>query len=61
MTFEIRIICDPDDADRITAALAQVFTTGQARTYPTRDAMRTRLYITAEPSPDNDGLAPDNV
>ncbi|WP_177204299.1 hypothetical protein [Streptomyces sp. CC53] len=48
MTFDIRIICDHDDADRITAALAQVLTTGPARTYPTRDGMRTRLYITAD-------------
>ncbi|MFI2225230.1 hypothetical protein [Streptomyces fradiae] len=45
--FEIRIICAPDDADRIRAALAKAFTTGPARQYPTRDPGRIRLYITA--------------
>ncbi|MFE7117228.1 hypothetical protein ACFU99_17640 [Streptomyces sp. NPDC057654] len=47
MTFEIRIICDPDDRDRITAALADVFECGAPRAYPTRDGMRHRLYLTA--------------
>jgi hypothetical protein len=46
--FEIRIICDPDDTDRITAALADALTTGTPRAYPTRDGMRTRLYLTAD-------------
>lgn len=46
--FEIRIICDPGDADRITAALADCLATGAPRTYPTRDGMRTRLYLTAD-------------
>ncbi|MFE3492853.1 hypothetical protein ACFXOS_07055 [Streptomyces sp. NPDC059175] len=53
-TFEIRIICDPEDGERITAALAQAFTIGPIRSYPTRDQTRTRLYITAtdrEPAP----------
>ncbi|WP_399139943.1 hypothetical protein Q3A86_21135 [Streptomyces sp. NBUA17] len=47
--FEIRIICPPGDADRITAALARTFTTGPTRTYPTRDRHKVRLYITATP------------
>ncbi|MGW6460898.1 hypothetical protein ACWF94_34060 [Streptomyces sp. NPDC055078] len=51
MTFDIRIICDHTDADRITAALADTFRTGTARTYPTRDGMRTRLYLTADHQP----------
>ncbi|MGW4689352.1 hypothetical protein ACWEPM_31280 [Streptomyces sp. NPDC004244] len=46
--FEIRIICDPADTDRITTALGQTFTTGTPRQYPARDGDRTRLYITAD-------------
>ncbi|MEU8524263.1 hypothetical protein AB0C77_01500 [Streptomyces sp. NPDC048629] len=46
--FEIRAICDPDDAERITAALAGTFTTGAVRQHPTRDGQRTRLYVTAD-------------
>jgi hypothetical protein len=46
--FDIRIICDPADADRITAALAAALTTGAPRAYPSRDGMRTRLYLTAD-------------
>ncbi|AWI28373.1 hypothetical protein DDW44_05900 [Streptomyces tirandamycinicus] len=45
--FEIRIICHPADADRITAALAGAFTTGPIRQYPTRDRSRIRFYVTA--------------
>ncbi|WP_335981339.1 hypothetical protein [Streptomyces sp. CA2R106] len=53
--FDIRIICDPADADRITETLAAFLTTGTARTYPTRDGMRTRLYLTADlPKPTTD-------
>ncbi|QCX74930.1 DNA polymerase III subunit epsilon [Streptomyces sp. YIM 121038] len=48
VTFDIRIICDDRDADAITRALAEAFRTGTARTYPTRDGMRTRLYFTAD-------------
>ncbi|MGV9898881.1 hypothetical protein [Streptomyces tendae] len=50
--FEIRVITDPADADRVTTALATAFTTGQARRYPTRDGQRTRLYLTADHRPD---------
>ncbi|WP_328553408.1 hypothetical protein [Streptomyces sp. NBC_00358] len=46
--FEIRIICDPADKDRVTATLAAAFTTGPARQHPTRDGQRTRLYLTAD-------------
>jgi hypothetical protein len=48
--FEIRIICDPADADRVTTALSDAFATGTARTYPTRDGKRTCLYVTADHS-----------
>ncbi|MFF9812580.1 hypothetical protein [Streptomyces sp. NPDC014006] len=46
--FEIRAICDPADADRVTAALSTAFTTGSVRRHPTRDGQRVRLYITAD-------------
>ncbi|MER5308141.1 hypothetical protein ABT034_10165 [Streptomyces sp. NPDC002773] len=49
--FEIRIICDPADTDRITTALAQVFTTGQARVHTARSTDKTRLYVTADHHP----------
>ncbi|WBO66763.1 hypothetical protein [Streptomyces camelliae] len=48
MTFEIRVICTPDDANRVSSALAAAFETGAARRYPTRDGKRTRLYVTAD-------------
>src|SRR5690606_25916222 len=50
--FEIRVITDPADADRVTAALAAAFDTGPARQYPTRDGKRTRLYVTADHRPE---------
>ncbi|MGW5063559.1 hypothetical protein ACWEQ2_40875 [Streptomyces sp. NPDC004096] len=46
--FEIRIICDPADTDRITTALGDAFTTSAVRTYPTREGERARLYIMAD-------------
>jgi hypothetical protein len=46
--FEIRVICEPGDADRVSTALAAAFDTGPARQYPTRDGKRTRLYFTAD-------------
>ncbi|WP_129308108.1 hypothetical protein [Streptomyces sp. L2] len=46
-TFEIRVICAPEQAERVTAALAGTFTTGPARAYPTRERTRVRLYLTA--------------
>lgn len=49
--FEIRVICDPDDTDRITTALAQTFTTGMARIHTTRSTDKTRLYVTADHHP----------
>ncbi|MGV9239642.1 hypothetical protein [Streptomyces nigra] len=50
--FEIRVITDPADADRVTAALSAAFDTGPARQYPTRDGQRTRLYVTASHRPE---------
>jgi hypothetical protein len=49
--FQIRVICDPDDTDRITTTLTTAFTTGDVRRYPTRDGKRTRLYLTADHRP----------
>ncbi|MEU3074833.1 hypothetical protein [Streptomyces laurentii] len=49
--FEIRVICDPDDTDRVTTALTLAFTTGDLRRYPTRDGKRTRLHLTADHRP----------
>ncbi|MDX3458037.1 hypothetical protein PV396_39900 [Streptomyces sp. ME02-8801-2C] len=53
--FEIRVICDPDDTDTVTAELNRAFTLGAVRRYPTRDGQRVRLYATA----DRRGLSPD--
>ncbi|TWV37168.1 hypothetical protein FRZ03_25165 [Streptomyces misionensis] len=50
--FEIRVICDPADTDRITTALNTAFATGAVRARPTRDGNRTRLYTTADHYPD---------
>ncbi|MFF9407074.1 hypothetical protein ACF1B0_16335 [Streptomyces anandii] len=50
--FEIRVICDPADTDRVTAALSDAFAAGAVRTYPTRDGERTRLYVTADHRPE---------
>jgi hypothetical protein len=46
--FEIRIICDPADTDRVNQAMSEAFTVGPVRQYPTRDGKRLRLYVTAE-------------
>ncbi|MFF4845973.1 hypothetical protein ACFY2G_39110 [Streptomyces collinus] len=48
MTFEIRVICQPHNFDRIRQVLATAFETGAARRYPTRDGKRLRLYVTAD-------------
>ncbi|MFJ7180994.1 hypothetical protein ACIQXA_32395 [Streptomyces massasporeus] len=50
--FDIRVICDPADTDRVTTALTAAFTTGDVRRYPTRDGKRTRLYLTTDHRPD---------
>ncbi|MET9911558.1 hypothetical protein ABZZ74_32975 [Streptomyces sp. NPDC006476] len=50
--FEIRVICERDDADRIGQTLAAAFDTGPARQCPTRDHKRTRLYFTADHRPE---------
>ncbi|MGX9922004.1 hypothetical protein ACWIG4_19365 [Streptomyces sp. NPDC002248] len=48
--FEIRIICDPADSERVMRELGACFRTGPARQYPARDG-RTRLYVSAEHRP----------
>ncbi|MFE6478068.1 hypothetical protein [Streptomyces rochei] len=50
--FEIRVITDPADTNRVTDALSAAFDTGPARQYPTRDGKRTRLYVTADHRPE---------
>ncbi|MET7756599.1 hypothetical protein ABZT27_18095 [Streptomyces sp. NPDC005389] len=59
--FEIRIVCDPADTDRITTALAQTFATGQVRTYTARSADKTRLYVTADHHPDVEWPTPEQA
>ncbi|MEV7144413.1 hypothetical protein [Streptomyces tauricus] len=46
--FEIRIICDLADSDRVSQALSEAFTIGPVRQHTTRDDKRTRLYVTAD-------------
>ncbi|CAM5541447.1 hypothetical protein [Streptomyces abikoensis] len=46
--FEIRVICDPADIDRVQRSLASVFATQAARTAPARHSDRVRLYLTAD-------------
>ena len=50
--FEIRVICDPADTDRVTTALTTAFTTGAVRRRRSRDGESTRLYLTADHRPD---------
>ncbi|MFJ3775012.1 hypothetical protein ACIPX0_25285 [Streptomyces sp. NPDC090075] len=49
--FEIRVICEPADVDRVSQTLAAAFGTGPGRQYPTRDRERVRLYFTADHQP----------
>ncbi|OEJ36218.1 hypothetical protein [Streptomyces agglomeratus] len=49
--FEIRIICEPADGDRITTVLSGVFETGTVRRYPSRGTEKDRLYVTADHRP----------
>jgi hypothetical protein len=46
--FDIRIICDPADTDRIVAALDKTFTTGTVTVCPTRDGKQHRFYVRAD-------------
>ncbi|MFI1029258.1 hypothetical protein [Streptomyces sp. NPDC020951] len=46
--FEIRIICDPADSDRITDVLETAFKTGRVTVHTTRDGKRQRLYLDAD-------------
>jgi hypothetical protein len=50
--FEIRVICDPADSDRVTTALTAAFATGAVRRRRTRDGAQIRLYLTADHLPD---------
>ncbi|MFJ9747337.1 hypothetical protein [Streptomyces chartreusis] len=50
--FEIRVICEPDDTDRITTALREAFATGAVRQSYARDRKRHRLYVTADHRPE---------
>ncbi|MFD4178527.1 hypothetical protein [Streptomyces anulatus] len=51
--FEIRVICDPADAERITTALNGMFDTGTVRRYPSRGTDKDRLYISADHRPED--------
>ncbi|MBT2507519.1 hypothetical protein J7I98_16825 [Streptomyces sp. ISL-98] len=46
--FEIRVVCEPADAERITTELNGKFHTGTVRRYPSRFTDMVRLYITAD-------------
>ncbi|MER7625192.1 hypothetical protein [Streptomyces sp. NPDC126503] len=59
--FEIRIICDPSETDRITTTLGAAFTTGAVRQAPTRDRTRARLYVTAEHTPEPEWPTPEQA
>lgn len=48
--FEVRVICDPADTDRVTDALSQAFIVSRVRQHLTRDGKRLRLYVTADHS-----------
>ncbi|MFJ6831426.1 MazG-like family protein [Streptomyces sp. NPDC091209] len=50
--FEIRVICAPQDTERVVAALDSTFTTGTVSVHPTRDGHRNRLYARAEHQPE---------
>ncbi|MGY4743345.1 hypothetical protein [Streptomyces sp. ATMOS53] len=46
--FEIRIICDPADSDRITDALESAFKAGRVSVFTAGDGKRQRLYLDAD-------------
>ncbi|MEV6109635.1 hypothetical protein AB0M28_33745 [Streptomyces sp. NPDC051940] len=50
--FDIRIICDKSETERITQALSGAFTLGYIRSTATRDGQRVRLYATADHTTD---------
>ncbi|WP_318209850.1 hypothetical protein [Streptomyces sp. SJL17-1] len=49
--FEIRIICDPDDTDRVIDTLSSAFTTWSTHRVATRDGDRNRIYLSADHRP----------
>ncbi|WP_055711301.1 hypothetical protein [Streptomyces torulosus] len=60
--FEIRVISDPADTDRVANALRATFATGSVRHSYTRDRKRNILYVTADHrSEPEDGLAPEEA
>jgi hypothetical protein len=46
--FEIRIICEPRDSERVSQTLSEAFTVGPVRQHPARDGKQVRLYLTAD-------------
>lgn len=50
--FEIRVISDPADTDRVTATLREAFATGAVRHSYSRDRKRHLLYVTADHRPE---------
>ncbi|MGW2044142.1 hypothetical protein ACWCPF_03115 [Streptomyces sp. NPDC001858] len=46
--FEIRIICDPADSDRVTDVLEKAFKTGRVTVHTARGGKRQRLYLDAD-------------
>ncbi|MFE1945231.1 hypothetical protein [Streptomyces massasporeus] len=50
--FEIRVISDPADTDRVANALRATFATGAVRHSYTRDRKRNILYVTAHHRPE---------
>ncbi|MFI1353608.1 hypothetical protein ACH4TV_08490 [Streptomyces sp. NPDC020898] len=46
--FEIRIVCDPADTNRIVATLDNTFATGTVTVEPAQDGRRTRLYANVD-------------
>lgn len=49
--FDIRVICNPADAPRVTEALNALFLLSDLDKAPTRDGERLRLYATAAHAP----------
>ncbi|MBB5117793.1 hypothetical protein AF335_04540 [Streptomyces eurocidicus] len=57
--FEIRIICDPADTERVTTALNSAFHTSAVRHLPLRHTDMERLYVTADHQPPTVGNRPE--
>ncbi|GAA3850134.1 hypothetical protein GCM10023084_00530 [Streptomyces lacrimifluminis] len=46
--FEIRVICESADTDRVVAALDKTFATGTVTVYPTDNGKSHRFYVRAD-------------